>query len=88
MIFFQLQIGATVELFCSDYWKKPKKDSWDDDKLDGLLTATCLYNRKFNLPYDISSWGSCLAKERRKKILKMFLLPPAIAYLDGVFFFL
>ena len=73
-------MGSTVDLYCEDYWKKPKKDTWDDDKYnlmtlfltmcnllilsrtDGIVTALCQPNLKFSVPYDISSWGSCLAK--------------------------
>ena len=29
---------------------------------DGIVTALCQPNLKFSVPYDISSWGSCLAK--------------------------
>ena len=29
---FQVMVGATVDLYCEDYWKKPKKDTWDEDK--------------------------------------------------------
>jgi len=59
---YEVMVGATVDLYCGDYWKKPKKDSWDDNSTDGILTALCQPNMKFQLPYDISSWGSCLAK--------------------------
>ena len=34
-------VGATVDLYCEDYWKKPKKDTWDDDK--SVLVPTNLY---------------------------------------------
>jgi hypothetical protein len=60
-------VGATVDLYCEDYWKKPKKDSWDDNKSvaltkyriqicrdDGIVTALCQPNGKFSVPYDIS----------------------------------
>jgi len=59
---FEVLVGSTVDLYCEDYWKKPKKDTWDDDKTDGIVTALCQPNLKFSVPYDISSWGSCLAK--------------------------
>ena len=29
---------------------------------DGTLTIICMPNLQFNIPYDTSSWGSCLAK--------------------------
>ena len=32
MLGFQVMVGATVDLYCEDYWKKPKKDTWDDDR--------------------------------------------------------
>ena len=32
------------------------------DKLDGTLTIICMPNLVFDIPYDTSSWGSCLAK--------------------------
>ena len=47
-------VGATVDLYCNDYWKKPKLDSWDSDKKDGILTALCQPNLKFSVPYDTS----------------------------------
>ena len=53
-IALEVMVGATVDLYCNDYWKKPKKDSWDDDKKDGILTALCQPNLKFSVPYDIS----------------------------------
>ena len=31
-------------------------------RTDGIVTALCQPNLKFSVPYDISSWGSCLAK--------------------------
>ena len=31
-------------------------------RYDGIVTALCQPNLKFSVPYDISSWGSCLAK--------------------------
>ena len=51
-----------MDLYCSDYIMKPKRDIWDEDKLDGTLTIICMPNLLFDIPYDTSSWGSCLAK--------------------------
>lgn len=55
-------MGTSVDLYCSDYIMKPKRDIWDLDKLDGTLTIICMPNLLFDIPYDTSSWGSCLAK--------------------------
>ena len=55
-------VGASVDLYCTDYIMKPKRDIWDNDRLDGTLTIICMPNLQFNIPYDTSSWGSCLAK--------------------------
>ena len=58
----EVTVGTSVDLYCTDYIKKPKRDVWDDDKKDGTLTIICMPNLQFNIPYDTSSWGSCLAK--------------------------
>ena len=55
-------MGTSVDLYCSDYIMKPKRDIWDEDKVDGTLTIICMPNLLFDIPYDTSSWGSCLAK--------------------------
>ena len=74
----QVLVGSTVDLYCQDYWKKPKKDSWDDDKwvtrryssvsgflrYDGILTALCQPNLKFSVPYDISRYMNDLTRNR------------------------
>ena len=58
----EVTVGTTVDLYCTDYITKPKRDVWDDDKADGTLTILCMPNLQFDIPYDTSSWGSCLAK--------------------------
>ena len=59
---YEVSVGTTVDLYCADYVKKPKRDIWDTDKNDGTLTAMCMPNLEFSMPYDTTSWGSCLAK--------------------------
>ena len=58
----EVTVGSSVDLYCTDYIMKPKRDVWDEDRKDGTLTMICMPNLQFNIPYDTSSWGSCLAK--------------------------
>ena len=58
----EVTVGSSVDLYCTDYIMKPKRDVWDDDRKDGTLTIICMPHLQFNIPYDTSSWGSCLAK--------------------------
>ena len=58
----EVTVGTSVDLYCSDYIMKPKRDIWDEDKVDGTLTIICMPNLLFDIPYDPSSWCSCLAK--------------------------
>ena len=59
---YEVTVGTSVDLYCTDYIMKPKRDVWDNDRKDGTLTIICMPHLQFNIPYDTSSWGSCLAK--------------------------
>lgn len=34
-------VGGAVEFYCSDKLKRPKKDKWDRDAEDGIISAYC-----------------------------------------------
>lgn len=42
-------VGAEVSFFCSDGLKRPRKDEWDSDSGDGIITAICYHRGEFSI---------------------------------------
>ena len=40
----QIPVGGTLEFYCNDTLKRPKKDDWDEDKEDEIISAYCTHN--------------------------------------------
>ncbi len=39
----EIPVGGAVEFYCSNHLKRPKKDVWDDDAEDGLVSSFCTH---------------------------------------------
>ena len=48
----KIPLGGEIFFYCKDESrrKRPKKDNFDDDKDDGLLSGYCTYTGKVNIP--------------------------------------
>ena len=47
---YQIPIGANLEFFCEDNLKRPRKDSWDSDGEDEIISAYCTHNGDISIP--------------------------------------
>ena len=45
-----IPVGGAIEFYCIDTLKRPKKDTWDPDGEDGIITAHCTHNGDLNIP--------------------------------------
>ena len=48
----KIPVGGEIVFYCNDATKRkrPKKDTWDGDKDDGLLYGYCTYEGKMSIP--------------------------------------
>lgn len=54
-----LAVGAGVEFYCENIQARPKKDKWDADGEDGIITAHCSHNGQLSIPMAPSDWDRC-----------------------------
>ena len=45
----QIPVGGAVEFYCSNLVKRPKKDEWDLDNEDGIISATCYHGESLSI---------------------------------------
>ena len=42
-------IGGAVEFFCLNNKTRPRKDAWDTDLEDGIISATCYHGDSLSI---------------------------------------
>ena len=45
-----IAVGSAVEFYCENTLKRPKKDKWDDDAEDYIISAHCTHNGALSIP--------------------------------------
>ena len=55
----QIPIGGAIEFYCQNTDKRPKKDKWDSDGEDGLISAHCTHTGAISVPMSPGDWDRC-----------------------------
>ena len=46
----QIPIGGALEFYCKNNLTRPRKDNWDDDAEDEIISAYCTHNGDISIP--------------------------------------
>ena len=46
----QIPIGGALEFYCQNNLTRPRKDNWDDDSEDEIISAYCTHNGDISIP--------------------------------------
>ena len=46
----QIPIGGALEFYCENNLKRPRKDEWDEDSEDEIISAYCTHNGDISIP--------------------------------------
>lgn len=46
---YDTPVGAAIHFYCRSEKKRPKKDNWDADSNDGIISGYCTHSGEFNI---------------------------------------
>ena len=52
-------VGSKIYFYCFDPLKRPRRDDWDDDRHDGVITGYCSHGGEYDLPMNPADWDRC-----------------------------
>ena len=59
---YNTPIGTEVYIYCDNVLKRPRKDEWDANSEDGMISTTCVHGGVYSISMNPADWDRCRRK--------------------------